>query len=35
MAISRALAIYWEQEKSRTVPDHLVQLAAKVEETLG
>jgi hypothetical protein len=34
-ALRRAVCIYWEQEKARPIPDHLAQLAAKVDEALA
>ena len=34
-AISRAVSIYWEHQKALTVPDHLSELAAKVDEALA
>lgn len=34
-AISRAVRIYWELEKAQPIPDHLAQLADKVDEALA
>jgi hypothetical protein len=34
-AISRAVRIYWEHEKSQPIPDHLAQLASKVDAALA
>jgi len=34
-ALSRAVQVYWEHEKAQPIPDHLAQLAAKVDEALA
>jgi hypothetical protein len=34
-AISRAVRIYWEHEKSQPLPDRLAQLASKVDAALA
>jgi hypothetical protein len=34
-AVTRAVRLYWENEKARPVPDHLSELAAKADEAVA